>query len=139
MENNNDFKYVIQDTGHLYFGKELTYQEIMDREDVPFKFKAIVSTYVVKDTPLDVKITEHVLKVSRDAFSYRIFEQLKMEVRIFYAEEKKGFGGKMKKQWIHKTCALAKFQEQYGEAVLNGEAMIEDISVSKLALMTISI
>ena len=81
MENNNDFKYVIQDTGHLYFGKELTYQEIMDREDVPFKFKAIVSTYVVKDTPLDVKITEHVLKVSRDAFSYRIFEQLKMDLK----------------------------------------------------------
>ena len=28
MENNDDFKYVIQDTGHVYFGKELTYQEI---------------------------------------------------------------------------------------------------------------
>ena len=49
MENNDDFKYVIQDTGHVYFGKELTYQEILDKEDVPFKFKAIISAYVSKD------------------------------------------------------------------------------------------
>ena len=34
----DDFKYVLQDTNCVYFGRELTYAEMMDREDVPFKF-----------------------------------------------------------------------------------------------------
>ena len=83
MENNDDFKYVIQDTGHVYFGKELTYQEIRDKEDVPFKFKAIISAYVSKDTTVDVKLTDHIMTVHKDAFSYRIFQQLKMQIRFF--------------------------------------------------------
>ena len=139
MENNNDFKYVIQDTGHVYFGKELTYQEILDRDDVPFKFKAIISAYVTKDTPLDVKFTDHILTVSEDAFSYRIYEQLKLQVRLFYGEERKGFGGKLKKKWIHKVCSFDEFQKNYAQAVREQGAQIEDVSISKLALMTISI
>ena len=69
MENNDDFKYVIQDTGHVYLGKELTYQEILDKEDAPFKFKAIISAYVLKDTTVDVKLTDHIMTVQPDAFS----------------------------------------------------------------------
>ena len=45
---NNDFKYVIQDTNCVYFGKELTYAEIMDKEDVPFKFKAVISAHIAR-------------------------------------------------------------------------------------------
>ncbi len=43
---NDDFKYVIQDTGCVYFGRELTYTEMMAREDVPFKFKAIINGHI---------------------------------------------------------------------------------------------
>ena len=89
MENNDDFKYVIQDTGHVYLGKELTYQEILDKEDAPFKFKAIISAYVSKDTTVDVKLTDHIMTVQPDAFSYRIFQQLKMQIRFFYSVDKK--------------------------------------------------
>ena len=48
MENNNDFKYILQDTGHIYFGKELTDKEILDRGAVPFRFKAIINSYFCK-------------------------------------------------------------------------------------------
>ena len=136
MENNDDFKYVIQDTGHVYFGKELTYQEILDKEDVPFKFKAIISAYVSKDTTVDVKLTDHIHK---DAFSYRIFQQLKMQIRFFYSVDKKSLSGKIKKKWIHKVCSFDEFQKQYASLVMEGKAQIEDVSISKLALMAISI
>lgn len=136
---NNDFKYVIQDTGHVYFGKELTLQEIMDMEDVPFKFKAIISAYVSKDTALDVKFSEHVLTVDKENFSYRIYKQLKLQVRFFYAEDKKGLGSKVKRKWVHRTCTFEELQERYREAIRTQEAQIEEISISKLALMAISI
>ena len=90
MKDNNDFKYVIQDTGHIFFGKELTYAEMMDRDDVPFKFQAIIGSYISKDTDLSNRIVDHLIKMTKDEFSYRIYEQLKLQVRFFYKEEKIG-------------------------------------------------
>lgn len=108
-QNNDDFKYVIQDTSCVYFGRELTYTEMMDKEDVPFKWKAIISAYIKKDTDLNVKMTDHLLELSPEAFSYRIFEQVKMTVRICYQTQKKGFGKTIKNKWIHKAVPLKNF------------------------------
>lgn len=139
MKDNNDFKYVIQDTGNIYFGKELSYAEMMDREDVPFKFQAIISSYFSKDTELTNKMSEHLLQITKEEFSYRIYEQLKLQVRFFYKEEKMGAFGHKKEKWVHKTCKMQDFLQNYKEMVMKGEATIEDISISKLGLMAISI
>ena len=139
MKDNNDFKYVIQDTGHIFFGKELTYAEMMDRNDVPFKFQAIIGSYISKDADLSNRIVDHLIKMTKDEFSYRIYEQLKLQVRFFYKEEKIGLFGKKKMRWIHKTLKMQEFLQNYKEMVEREEATIEDISISKLGLMTISI
>lgn len=139
MKDNNDFKYVIQDTGNIYFGKELSYAEMMDREDVPFKFQAIIGSYFSKDIELSDRIVDHLMKITKDEFSYRIYDQLKLQVRFFYKEEKMGLFGQKKVRWVHKTCKMQEFLQKYKEMVEIGEAIIEDISISKLGLMTISI
>lgn len=56
----DDFKYVLQDTNCVYFGRELTYAEMMDREDVPFKYKAVLSVHIARDTDLNIKMAEHI-------------------------------------------------------------------------------
>ena len=139
MKDNNDFKYILQDTGHIYFGKELSYEEMMELEEVPFKFKAIIGSYFSKDTALTNKMTEHLFQMKKEEFSYRIYEQLKLQIRFFYREEKVGLFGQKKEKWVHKTCKMQEFLQDYKEMVERGEANIEDISISKLALMTISI
>lgn len=139
MKDNNDFKYIMQDTGHIFFGKELTYAEMMELDDVPFKFKAIIGSYFSKDTELTNKMTDHLLQMKKEEFSYRIYEQLKLQVRFFYKEEKMGFLGHKKETWVHKTCKMQEFLQNYKEMVEKGEATIEDISISKLGLMAISI
>jgi len=139
IQENDDFKYIIQDTNCVYFGKELTYAEMMDREDVPFKFKAIISAHIAKNTDLNVKMVEHLLKISENEFSYRIFEQLKMTVRVCYKTQKKGLGGTTREKWVHKACPFRQFVNEYRKEVLSGAMMIEDVSISKLALMMISV
>lgn len=139
MKDNNDFKYLIQDTGHVFFGKEWTYAEMMEGEEVPFKFQAIISSYFSKDTELSNRIVDHLMKMTKDEFSYRIYEQLKLQVRFFYKEEKKGLFGKKKERWVHKTCKIQDFLLNYKQMVETGEATVEDISISKLALMAIGI
>lgn len=139
MKDNNDFKYILQDTGHIFFGKELTYAEMMDRDDVPFKFQAIIGSYFSKDIELSDRIVDHLMKITKDEFSYRIYDQLKLQVRFFYKEEKMGLFGQKKVSWVHKTCKMQEFLQKYKEMVEKGEAIIEDTSISKLGLMTISI
>lgn len=137
IQKNDDFKYVIQDTNCVYFGRELTYTEMMDREDVPFKFKAVISTYIAKDTDLDIKMPGHILKLSKDDFSYHILKRLKTTVRVCYKAPKKGLGGKVKEKWVHKACSIEEFLSEYREEAIAGRIDIEDISISKFALMTV--
>lgn len=141
MENfeTQDFKYVIQDTNCVYFGRELTYAEMMDKDDIPFKFKAVISAHISRDTDLNRKMTAHIMQITDKEFSYRIFEQLKLTVRICYQIQKKGFRGKMKDKWIHKACSFRQFCNEYRSQVMDGVAMIEDISISKLALMALKL
>lgn len=136
---NDDFKYVIQDTSSVYFGRELTYTEMMGRDDVPFKFKAIINVHIARDTDLNKKMAEHILEIDTDSFSYSIFEQLKLAVRVCYKTEVKSIIGRKKEKWVHKVCPIKKFCAEYRDKVKAQDAMIEDISVSKLALMTINI
>ena len=136
---NDDFKYVIQDTGSVYFGRELTYTEMMKRDDVPFKMKAIINVHIAKDTDLNKKISEHILAIDTDSFTYSIFEQLKLSVRVCYQTEGKNIFGRKKEKWVHKICTIQQFCTEYREAVKAQKVMIEDISVSKLALMIINI
>ncbi len=139
IQNKDDFKYVLQDTNCVYFGRELTYAEMMDKEDVPFKFKAVISVHLARDIDLSTKMADHILTISDSMFSYRVLEQLKLTVRVCYKEQKKGLNGKIKEKWIHKACSLRQFCEEYRSQAAQGEVMIEDFSVSKLALMVLSI
>ena len=138
-QNKDDFKYVIQDMGSVYFGRELTYSEMMDMDDVPFKFKAVISAHIAKDTSLDTRMTDHILNMAEDAFCFRIFEQLKLTVRICYREQKRCMGGRIKERWVHASCQIGQFCGDYRGRVNEGSVMIEDISISKLALMALII
>ncbi len=79
------------------------------------------------------------MTISDSMFSYRIYEQLKLTVRICYKVQKKGFGGKIKEKWIHKSCSLHQFCREYRALAAQEDVMIEDFSISKLALMVLSI
>ena len=48
-EENRDFKYVMQDVSKVYIGAKYTYQEMMDTDEIPFKLKAILSHYILKE------------------------------------------------------------------------------------------
>lgn len=84
-------------------------------------------------------MAEHILEISESAFSYRIFEQLRLTVRVYYKVSAKGFGGKIKEKWVHKACSIGQFCKEYRDKTMQSEVMIEDFSISKLALLALSI
>ena len=52
----NDFKYVMMDTGNIYLGARFTFGELLEQEMVPFKLKTIIRRYFLPETTEDTSL-----------------------------------------------------------------------------------
>lgn len=128
------YKYVLQDITHVYIGGRFTLQEVIGFDDAPFKVKVTVNRYFLGDSPngADIRLSDFILDVERNAFSYEVLKKLKTKVKYtipknFDADE--GYRN-----------TVASFEEFYENEVIRQhreQVMIEEISFSKLALMGI--
>lgn len=135
----NDYKYFMQDTGSLYFGARYSYQEIMQDVNANFKFKSIIEHYIAKDTDLATTLESHLYYLTPEQFSYRTYEQLKARVKVSVLEERKTLFGKTKTGYRTKVVHL---NELTGWNLARKKKMglvIQELMISKLALMTFSV
>lgn len=135
----NDYKYFMQDTGSLYFGARYSYQEIMQDVNANFKFKSIIEHYIAKDTDLSTTLESHLYYLTPEQFSYRTYEQLKARVKVSVLEEKKTLFGKTKTGYRTKVVHL---NELMGWNLAQKKKMglvIQELMISKLALMAFSV
>ena len=135
----NDYKYFMQDTGSLYFGARYSYQEIMQDINANFKFKSIIEHYIAKDTDLSTTLESHLYYLTPEQFSYRTYEQLKARVKVSVLEERKTLFGKTKTGYRTKVVHL---NELTGWNLARKKKMglvIQELMISKLALMAFSV
>lgn len=135
----NDFKYYMQDTSRLYFGARYSYAELMEHEMVPFKFKSIVEHYIMKDTQPDTTLESQFYYMTPEMFSYKTYGQLKTKVKVCLLVEKKSLFGNPGMVYRNKVFALDEFvgmnlaqKKKYG-------VKIQEIVLSKLAMMSFSV
>ncbi|HKM05162.1 MAG TPA: hypothetical protein VJZ04_11360 [Lachnospiraceae bacterium] len=134
---NEDFKYYMQDMSKIYLGASLSYDEILENEEIPFKLKAIISHYLLKEADSSMSIAEHILKMDSKSFSYMTFHQLKIKVKVTYINlysNKKG-----KKIHVNKVITL---EELIADKEIHGESdnvFLEEIMISKISLMSFSV
>lgn len=129
----------MQDTGSLYFGARYSYQEIMQDVNANFKFKSIIEHYIAKDTDLATTLESHLYYLTPEQFSYRTYEQLKARVKVSVLEERKTLFGKTKTGYRTKVVHL---NELTGWNLARKKKMglvIQELMISKLALMTFSV
>lgn len=134
-----DFKYVMQDTGNIYLGAKFTYAEIMDREDVSFKIKAVAEHYILKDTAIDTSLESHFFYMKPKEFAARTYEQLKVKVKVSELKTGKRTEEKKKAAYMDKVYKISDFLELPEEEKRQKGIIIQEISISKLALMTFSV
>ena len=89
-----DFKYVLQDTGNLYLGAGFSYEELLEAETVPFKLKAILSHYILKESSPDTTLESEFYYLKEDTFLYETYRQLKVKVKGQVQAEKRSLLGK---------------------------------------------
>lgn len=136
---NRDYKYFMQDTGSIYLGAKLSYAEILQDEMINFKYKSIVEHYIFKDTDPETTLESHLYYMTKEQFSYRTYEQLKAKVKVNTLEEKKTFFGEKKTGYTTKLMPLAAFADMNLAQKKAKGVVIQELALSKLALMSFSV
>lgn len=136
---NRDYKYFMQDTGSVYLGAKLSYAEILRDEMVNFKYKSIVEHYLFKDTDPETTLESHLYYMTKEQFSYRTYEQLRAKVKVNILEEKKSLFGKEKTGYTTKLIPLAAFTDMNLAQKKAKGVVIQELAISKLALMAFSV
>lgn len=134
-----DFKYVMQDTGSLYLGAKYTYEELLSAEMTPFKLKAIINHYVLKEASLDTTLESQFYYLDRSSFLYEVFSQLKVKVKAQIQTKKKSLFGKEKLQYQEQILSLPELTEMNLAKKKASGVIIREIIISKLGMMTFSV
>lgn len=134
---NRDYKHVIQDITNVYIGGRLSYEEILDLEDVPYKLKAILLHYMINEVAEDTTIENHIFFINKNGTSYKTYNKLKAKfvLNVFYED---GHG---------KGKPGYKVKEYDIESLLNDEyvmankdtVFLTEVRISKLRMMSIAV
>ena len=129
-----DYKYVMGDTSSIYQGGKFTYQEMMDSDEVPFKFQSIIEHYLLKDTDPETSLESQFYYMTQDSFSYRTYLQLKTRVKVCELVEKKSLFGKVTRTYQQKIYSLKDFAAiNLAQKKARG-FVVHEIILSKLAV-----
>ncbi len=133
--NEDDFKYFMQDIERYYFGARYNYNELLNNEMVPFKFKTIISKYLRDEVELDTTLESHLYYIEKDGFDYKTYRQLRARVRTSQYKNpqniEKGF-----KEKVYTIEQLAKISPKEKE---EQGIIVRELIISKLALFGFSI
>ena len=90
-----DYKHVVQDVTNIYIGGKLSYGEMLDLDEIPFKFKVILSHYILKEVSRETTIENHIFFMKKEDMSYMIFKKMKARFRLYvFDEDKQSYVGK---------------------------------------------
>ena len=132
--NEEDFKYYMQDIERHYFGARYNYQEILDNEMAPFKFKTVITKYLKDEVNLDTTLESHLYHMVRDSFDYEVFKQLKARIRVsvYKNPDKREKGFTEKVYTIDQLVRIAPSEKE------SMGMIIRELIISKLALFGFS-
>ena len=131
-----DFKYVLQDVRTVSLGVKYTYGELLEDERVPFKFQAIISQYLLKETSPDTTLESEFYYMEKGTFIYETYRQLKARAKVRTQTVKKGILGREKTVYKEEIWTVEELaQKNLAQKKASG-LLIEEIELSKLGLMT---
>ena len=139
--NYEEFKYVLQDRSTYGFGARLTYAECLADNDVPFKFRAIIEHYILKDDiSADTSLESHLYYMKADEFAARTYVELKAKVRVWMKEPVRSFFSK-KTKYVNKerVISVGELMNMDVRAKKEADLKIGELILSKLALMGFSV
>ena len=128
---NRDFKYFMQDVSKVYIGARYSYQEMMEVEHLPFKLKAILSHYILKDVSGDTTPENHIFFMKDTDLSYMVYKQLKAAFKMSFPFLNKKGAWQYKSEY-HTIDEIV--QNESWKAQMD-EIVVEEVVITKLQIM----
>ena len=135
----DDFKYFMQDTGTVYLGAKYSYAEILGQEMINFKYKSIIEHYILKDTDPETTLESQLYYMTSDQFSYRTYQQLRAKVKVSMLVQKRQLFGGEKTVYENKVIKLEELVDMNLAKKKQRGVVIQELAMSKLALMSFSV
>ena len=126
MPQNQDFKYVLQDFGNIYIGARYSYEEMLKSEEIPYKWKAIIRHYLLKETSPETTMENHIFFMKEDDFAYETFQELKASFKMSGHYESREY----------KISEIVQSEELHRKM---DTIIVEELHLTKLALMMFSV
>lgn len=128
-------KYSMQDTGNLYVGTKYTLEELINEEEMPFKFRLVVERYILPEADLQDTLESHLYYLEPKSFLVKIYKQLKAKVKINVIEEKKRLFGGRKKQYVTQMVTVEELVNMSPAEKEAKGVVVQELKLSKMALM----
>lgn len=130
-----DYKYCMQDVSNLYIGSRYTMEELLEDENISFKFRLIVERYIMPESDLEDTLETHLYYLEEKSFVVKIYRQLKARVKVNVIQEKRALSGRETKEYTTKIMPVEEIVKMsVGEKEQIG-MVVQELILSKLALM----
>lgn len=143
-----DHKYSMQDTARLYIGSKYTFSELLDEEELSFKFRLVIERYILPEADKEDTLETHLYYLEPDSFLVKVYRQMKAKVKVNVIEEKRPFpgfgrggatgrvesGAAGKKRYVTKQLTVEELAKVPPARKEEQGYVIQELSVSKLAL-----
>ena len=130
-----DYKYSMLDTSRVYVGCKYTFGELLDAEEVLFKFRMLVQKYIVPEADLEDTLETHLYYLEPTGFLVKLYKQMKARIKVNVIEEKKRLFRKPKKEYVTKQFTIEQLTGMTKEEKEACGLVIQELSVSKFAIM----
>mgnify|MGYP001054224155 CR=1 FL=1 len=132
-----DYKYSMQDTSRIYIGCKYTFGELLEEDEVSFKFRMLVERYILPEADREDTLETHLYYLPQGSFLVKLYARMKARIKINIIEEKKGWfssGGHVKKQYVTRQLTIEQLVKISPEEKEKQGVVIQELSVSKFVL-----
>lgn len=130
-----DYKYSMQDAARLYVGSKYTIGELLEAEDILFKFRMIVERYILPESDREDTLETHLYYLEKGKFLVQAYRQMKAKIKVNVIEEKKSLFGKSKKVYMTRVLSIDELVSLSVSEKERRGMVIQELSVSKMAMM----
>ena len=129
------YKYSMQDTSRIYVGSKYTIGEILEAEDILFKFRMIVERYILPEADREDTLETHLYYLEKGKFLVQTYKQMKARIKVNVIEEKKSLFGKTEKKYVTRVLNIDELTSMSAAEKEHKGMVIQELSVSKMALI----
>lgn len=130
-----NYKYSMQDTSRIYVGSKYTIGELLEAEDILFKFRMIVERYILPEADREDTLETHLYYLEKGKFLVQTYKQMKAKIKVNVIEEKKSLFGKVENKYVTRLLNIDELTSMSAAEKERKGMVIQELSVSKMALI----